>query len=323
MNAAVVARYGPPEVVSITQVPKPVPRDNEILIRIRATTVNSGDTRLRALRVPAGLGPIVRWQMGVFGPRQPVLGFELAGDVEAVGKDVTRFKPGDRVFGSPGFEFGCHAEYRCLAEDGAVALIPDGLDYAGAVALCFGGITALTFFRCADLKRGETILINGASGAVGTSAIQIARHFGAEVTAVCSTANIDLVKSLGADRVVDYTKTDFLESGETFDLVMDNVGNAPYAKAKRLLKPGGRFLMVIGNLSQMIEGAFNTRIINGEEKKDEGVFTVGAYRLLAELAEAGELKPVIDRTYPFEEIVEAHRYVDAGHKKGSVVLTLG
>ena len=322
MKAVVFERYGAPEILHLKEVATPAPRDDELLIGIRVTTVNSGDARVRALRVPRGLNLPARLSLGFFGPKQPVLGFELAGEVEIVGKKVTRFQPGDRVIGSAGFELGCHAEYRCLPAAGVVALIPDSLSYEEAVALCFGGMTALYFFRRGDLKRGEKLLINGASGAVGTMAVQIAKHLGAEVTGVCSTRNVELVKSLGADLVIDYTEEDFTRNGQTYDVIMDNVGNAPFSRAMGSLKPGGRFLMVIGNLVQMIRGSLDKAVV-GSRAEDVKLFTSEDYRFLLELAVAGELTPVIDRTYSLERIAEAHAYVDTGRKTGAVVITVG
>ena len=322
MKAVVVERYGPPEVLQLKEVAKPVPKDNEILVRIRATTVNSGDARVRALRVPRGLGLPTRLRLGLFRPRQPVLGFELAGEIEAVGATVTKFRSDDRVIGSAGFAFGCHAEYKCLPDDAAVALIPDSLSFEDAVSLCFGGATALYFFRRGSLERGETLLINGASGAVGTMAVQLAKHFGAEVTGVCSTANLDLVRSLGADHVIDYTKEDFSRNGVTYDVIMDNVGNAPFSRARASLKSGGRFLMVIGNLPQLIGANFQRQVV-GAAADDAEAITAEVYRFLLDLAAAGEIRPVIDRVYPLERISDAHAYVDTGRKKGSVVITVG
>jgi NADPH:quinone reductase-like Zn-dependent oxidoreductase len=321
MRAVVLDRYGPPEVLRIAEVPKPVPADDEILVKIHATTVNSGDARMRALRVPRGLSIPVRFTLGFRRPKQPILGFELAGEIEAVGRSVANFEPGERVIGSAGFKFGCHAEYKCLPEDGAVASIPASLGYEDAVAVCFGGTTALYFLRRGDLQRGERILVNGASGAVGTMAVQLAKHFGAEVTGVCSTRNLELVESLGADHVIDYTKEDFTENGETYDVVMDTVGNAPYSRVKRSLEPGGRFLMVIGDLPQMIRGRFQQGVI-GSAAKDSDVITSEVYRLLLELVETGVLKPVIDSRFPLERIADAHALVDTGHKRGAVVVTV-
>ena len=226
------------------------------------------------------------------------------------------------MIGSAGFAFGCHAEYKCLPDDAAVALIPDNLSFEDAVSLCFGGATALYFFRRGSLERGETLLINGASGAVGTMAVQLAKHFGAEVTGVCSTANLDLVRSLGADHVIDYTKEDFSRNGVTYDVIMDTVGNAPFSRARASLKSGGRFLMVIGNLPQMIGASFQRQVV-GAAANDAEAITAEVYRFLLDLAAAGEIRPVIDRTYPLERIADAYAYVDTGRKRGSVVITVG
>jgi NADPH:quinone reductase-like Zn-dependent oxidoreductase len=323
MKAAFIERYGPPEVVRIREVAKPEPKDGEVLVRVRATTVNSGDVRLRALRVPPGMDVMVRLAMGIFRPRQPVGGFEMAGAVEAVGKRVTRFKAGDRIVGSAGFKLGCHAEYVCIKEDGALAHIPGTLTDEQAVALPFGGITTLTFFACGHVTGGQSILINGAAGAVGTVAVQIARHLGLDVTAVCSAANADFVRGLGADRVIDYATTDFTATGERWDVIMDNHGNAPFARVKHALKPGGRFLMVIpANLGALIHGKLNKAIVDGEEGIGPKPFSPENFQRLMDLADAGVLKPVIDSTYPFARIADAHARVDTGHKRGSVVVTL-
>lgn len=322
MKAVVVERYGPPEVLRLTEVAKPVPGDNEILVRVRATTVNSGDARVRALRVPRGLGLPSRLRLGILRPRQPVLGFELAGEIETVGGSVTSYAPGDRVIGSAGFAFGCHAEYRCLADDAAIARIPERLSFEEAVSLCFGGATAAYFLRRGELERGESLLINGASGAVGTMAVQLAKHLGAEVTGVCSTANLDLVTSLGANHVIDYTAEDFSRNGATYDVIMDTVGNVPFARARASLTSNGRLLMVVGNLPQLLRAGFQRRVVSAAAKDSE-VITAGVYRFLLDLATAGEIRPVIDRTYPLERISDAHAYVDTGRKRGSVVITVG
>jgi NADPH:quinone reductase-like Zn-dependent oxidoreductase len=321
MKAAVCERYGPPEVVQIREVPKPAPADGEVLVKVFATTVNSGDTRVRALRVPRGLSLPMRLRLGLTKPKQPIFGFEMAGQVEAVGTAVTRFQPGDRVVASRGFDFGCHAEHVTVAERGAMARIPENLSYQDAVAVCFGGTTALTFFRLGKLASGETILINGASGAVGTMAVQLAKHLGAEVTGVCSGANAELVRGLGADHVINYTAEDFTRNGQRYDVIMDNHGNAPYARVKGSLKPGGRFLMVIGDLWQMLAASRQKAVISGSE--NDSSITADGYRTLMSLAEEGVLKPVIDSVVPFAQIVEAHRRVDGGHKVGSVVVTFG
>jgi NADPH:quinone reductase-like Zn-dependent oxidoreductase len=321
MKAAICERYGPPEVVTIREVDRPEPGEGEILVRSGATTVNSGDARLRALRVPRGLTLPVRLRMGWSRPRQPIFGFEVAGRVEAVGAGVTAFRPGDRVVASPWFGARCHAEYVTVPADGPVAPIPDGLSDEDAVSVIFGGTTALGFFRKAEVASGKTVLINGASGAVGTMAVQLAKRAGAEVTAVCSAANAELVAGLGADRIVDYATEDFTADGRRYDVIMDNHGNAPYSRIKGSLAPGGRFLMVIGDLPQMIAGAWQKATIGGSE--DDPAARAEALRTLTSGAAEGTLTPVIDSVLPFEDIVEAHRRVDGGHKIGSMVLTFG
>ena len=321
MKAAICERYGPPDVVQIREVPKPAPADGEVLVKAFATTVNSGDTRVRALRVPRGLRLAMRLKLGLTKPKQPIFGFEIAGQVEAVGSAVTRFQAGDRVVASRGFDFGCHAEHVTVADQGAIATIPENLSYGDAVAVCFGGTTALIFFRLGKLAAGETLLINGASGAVGTMAVQLAKHLGAEVTGVCSDANAELVRGLGADHVIDYKTEDFTRNGQRYDVIMDNHGNAPYARVKGSLKPGGRFLMVIGDLWQMLAASWQKPTISAST--NDSAMTADGYRTLMSLAEQGVLKPVIDSVLPFAQIVEAHRRVDGGHKVGSVVLTFG
>jgi NADPH:quinone reductase-like Zn-dependent oxidoreductase len=321
MKAAVCERYGPPEVVRIRDVPAPVPAGGDVLIKAAATTVNSGDARVRALRVPRGMSLPVRLKLGITKPKSPVLGLDVAGEVEAVGGAVTSFQPGDRVVASRGFDFGCHAEHVAVAEDGAIATIPESVSYEDAVALCFGGTTALHFFGLGKLAPGESVLINGASGAVGTMAVQLAKHLGAEVTAVCSGANADLVRALGADHVIDYATDDFTATGRRYDVIMDNHGNAPYARVKRSLKPGGRVLMVIGDLPQMVAATWQKAVISGSD--NDAAISGDSYRTLMSLAERGVLKPVIDSVLPFARIVDAHRRVDGGHKVGSVVLTFG
>jgi NADPH:quinone reductase-like Zn-dependent oxidoreductase len=316
MKAAVCERYGPPEVVQIREVPTPAPASGEVLIRAAATTVNSGDARVRALRVPRGLGVAVRLRFGLIKPRQPIFGFDVAGRVEAVGAGVTRFQRGDRVVASRDLDFGCHAEYVTVSEQGAVAAIPDTLTEQAAVALCFGGATALDFFDRGRLAAGETVLINGASGAVGTMAVQLAKHRGAEVTGVCSGANAEQVRNLGADRVIDYTADDFTRNGQRYDVIVDNQGNATYGHVKGSLAPGGRFLMVYGELWPTIAASWQKAVVSGTAKP-----SADHLRTLLSLAEQSVLKPVIDSVLPFAQIAEAHRRVDTGHKVGSIVLT--
>lgn len=322
MKAIVYERYGPPEVLQLKEVEKPTPKDNEVLIKTHATTVTSGDWRVRSLNVPAGFGLIMRMIFGISKPRQPILGSEMSGVVESVGKDVTTFKVGDQVFAFSDTSMGCYAEYKCIPQDGAVALKPPSLSYDEAAALSFGGTTALDFLRRGKLQSGEKILINGASGGVGTAAVQIAKYFGAEVTGVCSTANVELVRSLGVSHVIDYTNEDFTQNGETYDVLVDTVGTAPFFRSKASLKEGGRLLMVIAGLADMLQIPWVS--MTSSKKIIAGPVAVRAedLRFLAGLAEAGEFKPVIDRRYPFEQIAEAHRYVDTGRKKGNVIITL-
>lgn len=323
MKAIVYQRYGAPEVLEEQELTKPVPGDNEVLIRSHATTVTSGDWRMRSLDVPPGFGLFARLAFGVRGPRKQILGSELAGEVEAVGQDVTRFGVGDRVFSFDGFGMGCYVEYKCVPEDGVLARIPAGLSYEEAAALSFGGTTALHYLRKGELQRGERVLVNGASGGVGTAAVQLAKHFGAEVTGVCSAANAELVRSLGADHVIDYAEEDFSKSGQTYDVIVDTAGTAPYARCKGSLRKGGRLLLVLAGMSEMLRGPWvsltsSKKVITGAaSERGEDL------RLLAELVEAGAYRAVIDRRYPWEQIVEAHHYVDAGHKRGNVVVTLG
>lgn len=320
MRAVVYERYGPPEVLRFSDLPKPIPKDNEILIKIHATTVTTGDWRVRSLEVPFGFGLISRLVFGVLKPRKPVLGTELAGEVESVGRGVTQFAPGDSVFAFSGVGMGCHAEFKCMPETEAVALKPANLTFEEAAALSFGGTTALEFFRRARLRRGEQVLVNGASGCVGSAAVQLAKHFGATVTGVCSGANLALVKSLGADRVVDYGVEDFTRNGERYDVIVDTAGTAPYSRSRHSLTENGRLLLILGTLPDLLSIPWvaitsRRRVLGGA-----ATGTADDLRVLAALAEDGEFKPVIGRTYPFDQIIAAHRYVDAGHKQGSVVV---
>lgn len=322
MKAVVYKKYGPPEVLQLIEVAKPTPRNHEILIKTHATTVTSADWRVRSLNVPVGFGFISRLVFGVSRPRQPILGTEIAGEIESVGKDVSKFKVGDQVFAFSDTGMGCHAEYKCMPEDGAVALKPPNLTCDEAAALSFGGTTALDFFRRGKLRSGERVLVNGASGAVGTAAIQLARHFGGDVTGVCSTANVEWVRSLGASHVIDYTKEDFTQNGETYDVIVDTAGTAPYSRSKASLREGGRLLLVLGGLPDMLQIPWVSMTSSKKVIAGPAVGRAEDLRFLAKLAEAGEFKPVIDRRYPFEQIAEAHRYVDTGRKKGNVVISL-
>ncbi len=322
MKAVVVERYGPPEVLRFQEIATPTPKDNEILIRIHVTTVTSGDWRVRSQTVPTGFGLIMRLVFGLRKPRQPILGSELAGVVAAIGRDVTQFEVGERVFAFSDVRMGCHAESIVLPQDGMVVATPPGLTDEAAAALSFGGTTALDFLRRGKLRRGDKLLVNGASGAVGTAVVQLARHVGAEVTGVCSGANIDLVRSLGAAHTIDYTQADFTRNGETYDVIVDTAGTAPFSRCKRSLKDGGRLLLVLAGLPAMLQGLWvsltsrHTVIAGPAAVKREDL------RHLAALAEAGDFQPVIDRRYPLKQIVEAHRYVDTGRKRGNVIISV-
>jgi NADPH:quinone reductase-like Zn-dependent oxidoreductase len=316
MRAAVYKKYGPPDVVSIEEVPKPVPGERDLLVRMVASSVTSGDARMRAFNLPKPFAIPGRLALGIFGPRKRVLGVEFAGTVEAVGKAVTRFKPGDRVFGID--VFGCHADYKLVREDECVALMPADLAFEEAAGVPFGGVTALDFFNRAGIRPGQKVLINGASGCVGAYAVQLARYFGAEITGVCSAGNAGLVRALGADRVIDYATTDFASEQAVYDLVMDTVGNAPFARCEPVLAPAGALLAVLAAPEDMFRRPKGgRRIIGGTSaERPEDL------QLLAELLAAGTIKPVIDRVYRFEEIREAYGYVDSGRKRGAVVLAI-
>ncbi|MGO9170609.1 MAG: NAD(P)-dependent alcohol dehydrogenase [Rhodomicrobium sp.] len=324
MKAAVYRKFGPPEVVRIENVKKPAPKKNEVLIKIHATTVSAGDWRARSLTVPKGFGLMARILIfGLLRPRHPILGSELAGEIEAVGTDVTKFKVGDQVFAFPGFGRGCHAEYTTMPEEGRIAPKPANLSFEEAAAISFGGTTALGYLRDkAKIQKGERVLIVGAPGTVGSAAVQLAKHFGAEVTGVCSTANLELVRSIGADRAIDYTKEDFTQSGETYDIILDATGDASFPKCENALKPGGRLLLAVANPPQMLEAAFGSKPDNKKVLAGHANVAAADLRFLKQLCEAGQFKPVIDRCLPLEKIVEAHARVDTGRKTGSVVITI-
>ncbi|MWB97517.1 zinc-binding dehydrogenase [Agromyces sp. MMS17-SY077] len=322
MRAALADRFGPPEVVRIGEAPRPEPGAHELLVRLRASTVSIADHRLRSRSVPRGLGLLVGPAIGFRRPKHRILGMEGAGVVEAIGSAVTRWQPGDEVVLMRGAAFGCHAEYAVVAEDGQLARKPAELSFEEAAAIVFGGHTALRYLDVVELGPGTSVLVNGASGAVGTALVQLAAARGAEVVAVTSGRNADLVRSLGAGRVIDYTSEDFTASGERFDVVVDCVGNVPLARLRNTVRTGGTLLLVIVGLGGMLAGGWHARRAGIRVDRDGAPGSADLMERLVAEATAGRLRPVVDRTYPLEEIVEAHRYVDTGRKRGNVVLTV-
>lgn len=321
MKAIICTKYGPPEVLQLAEIEKPAPKDNEVLIRVHAATVTPPDVAFRK-----GSPFISRLFTGLLKPKF-IPGDEIAGEIEAAGKNVREFKKGDKVFGSCGTAFGAHAEYKCLTEDAALAIKPANVDYGEAVALCYAGLTALPFLRDrASIKSRQKVLINGASGSIGTLAVQLARYYGAEVTGVCSTSNLELVRLLGADKVIDYSREDFTGSSQTYDIIFDVVARSSFSRCKNALKPGGVYLTTFPSPGIMLQAIWTSKF---SSKKAMFVATglrpasekVKDLLFLKELTEAGKIKQVIDRRYPPEQIAEAHRYVEKGHKKGNVIIT--
>ena len=324
MKAIVYTKYGPPDVLQLKEVEKPTPKENEVLVRIHATTVTAVDGFYRK-----GYPFIARLDAGLIRPKKTTLGTELSGEIEAVGVGVKRFKEGDQVFGSTSPNSGAHAEYVCLPEDGVLAIKPANMAYEDAAATPYGAGTALHFLRDkANIQSGGKVLINGASGAVGTYALQLAKYFGAEVTGVCSSTNVELVKSLGADEVIDYTKEDFTQTGGTYDVIIDAIGKSSFSRCKGSLKQKGIYLTTVPTLAILIQMLWTSKIgskkamiafagLRPQSEKTKDLV------LITGLIEAGKIKPVIDRRYPLEQISEAHSYVEKGHKKGNVVITVG
>jgi NADPH:quinone reductase-like Zn-dependent oxidoreductase len=327
MKAIVCTKWGSPDVLELREVEKPIPKDNEVLIRIDATTVTAGDCELRGLKQPLMMQLLMRMGFGLRGPRKKILGQELAGEIEAVGKNVRSLKAGDQVFAHTGFGLGAYAEYICLSEEpegieGLLATKPANMTYEEAAAVPLGGLEALFHLRKGNVQSGQGVLINGAGGSIGTIAIQLAKYFGAEVAAVDSTAKLDMLRSIGADQVIDYTQEDFTKSGETYDVIFDVVGKSSFSDCIGSLKENGRYLSANPGLSQMFRGGGTSS--RGSKKAIVGNVTYGPEDLLflKELIEAGKIKSVIDRSYPLEQMAEAHRYVEKGGKKGNVVITV-
>ncbi len=324
MRAVVYDRYGPPDVLRLEDVERPAPKEDEILVKVHATTVNRSDVHIREANRRSGLAMTLLSRMvsGLRRPRQRILGSEFAGEVEAVGAAVKEFAVGDRVFGSTGLRFGAHAEFMCVREGARIAHMPVGMSFQEAAPICDGALNALMCLKQADLRKGRRILIYGASGAIGTAGVQLARYFGADVTAVCSTKNLELIRSLGADRVIDYTKEDFTKNGQTYDVIFDAVGKHSFKRCRGSLEPGGLYLPTDGPVNILLalmpsrKGAKRVvfQLPPRQPKKD--------VHFLKELIEAGKFRPVIDRRYPLEDVIEATRYVETEHKTGNVVLSL-
>ncbi|MED4694752.1 NAD(P)-dependent alcohol dehydrogenase [Peribacillus frigoritolerans] len=322
MKAIVYTKYGPPDVLHLKEVEKPDPKENEILIKVKAATVTMGDIRSRSFTVPLSVWLPARIIMGLRRPKKTILGLELSGEVESVGKDVKLFKAGDQIFAASQVGYGAYAEYKCLREDGPVSIKPNNISFEEAAAIPIGARTALFYLRKANVQSGQKVLVYGASGSVGSYAVQIAKYFGAKVTGVCSTANVELVKSLGADKVIDYTSEDFSRDDGTYDVIFEAVNKSRFSACMKSLKKDGTYL----NVTVPVPGVrmLWTKLTTGKKLilSQNSPETPEALNFLKELVEAGKLKVIIDRCYTFEELVQAHRYVEKGHKKGNVVITM-
>src|SRR5437867_2993315 len=323
MKAIICTRYGSPDVLQLKEVNKPSPKDNEVLIRVHAATVTTGDCELRKFKMPIWLWPFARIGFGFRGPRRKILGQEVAGEIESVGTAVKLFRPGDQVFAFTGLRLGVYAEYNCIAETGLIATKPVNMTFEEAAAVPVGGLHALHLLRKANIQSGQKVLIIGAGGTVGTLAVQLAKSFGAEVIAVDATGKLDMLRSIGADMVFDYIKDDFTKSGQIYDVILDVVGKASYSGCIRSLKENGYYLFGNPGLSQQFRGLWTSTM--SSKKVVGGMVSYGTEDLvfLRELIEAGKIRSVIDRRYPLEQVAEAHRYVDTGQKIGNVVVTVG
>ncbi|MCC7354381.1 MAG: NAD(P)-dependent alcohol dehydrogenase [Anaerolineae bacterium] len=322
MKAIVATKYGPPEVLELRELAKPVPKGNEVLVKVYATTVTAGDSRVRSFTVPRSFWLLARLTLGLRKPKKAIPGMVVAGEVEAVGNEVKRFKTGDQVYAYDLTRLNAYAEYACVSEDSALACKPSTATYEEAAALPFGAVTALHFLKKGNIHSGQRVLIYGASGSVGTSAVQLAKNFGADVTGVCSTKNVELVKSLGAGQVIDYTKEDFTRTGETYDIIFDTVGKSSLSGSVRSLTREGIYLQAVSGPAQLVQMRWAAMRSGKTLIGGTAVPTTEALVYLQGLVDAGKIKPVIDRCYPLERIVEAHRYVDQGHKRGNVVITM-
>lgn len=331
MKAVVYTEYGSPDVLQLKEVAMPTPKDNEVLIRVRATSIGFGDIIARKFSEisPRKFSmPFIFWlpariTLGIRRPKRTILGSEFAGDVEAVGKDVTRFRKGDQVFGFRSMNFGANAEFLSMPEDGLLAIKPANMTYEEAATVPYGGLTALSLLRKVSVQPGQRVLINGASGSIGSHALQLARYFGAEVTGVCGTPRVDMVKALGADKVIDYTREDFAQNDDTYDLVFDILGKSSFARSKRVLNENGRYLLASFKLSQLFQMFWTSKFgskkvvcaLSSEKTED--------LNFLRELVEAGKITTVIDRCFPLEQTADAHRYIEAGQKTGNVIIRVG
>jgi NADPH:quinone reductase-like Zn-dependent oxidoreductase len=321
MKAIVWTRYGPPDVLQFQEVEKPTPKDNEVLIKVHATTVTAGDCETRRFNFPILFWLLLRLYLGIWKPRVKILGQELAGEIEAVGNKVTQFKKGDQVFAATLGRFGAYAEYICLPET-YVVLKPANMTYEEAATIPTGGINGLHFLRKANVQPGESILINGAGGSIGTYAVQMAKVFGAEVTCVDSARKLEILRSIGADQVIDYTQEDFTTSGKTYDVIIDVVGKSSFSGSVKSLKPNGRYVLGNASLSGMIRGLWTSMTTDKKVAFELAKYRTEDYMFLTKLIEAGEIKSIIDKRYPLEQIPEAHSYVEKGYKTGNVVITV-